>query len=216
MTIRTISTQAFTDQWPGTSGLRKKVAVFRQSHYLENFIQSVFDVLQATPNDTLVLGGDGRFYNAQALQVILKMAAANGIGRVLVGRGGLLSTPAASHLIRKHRALVGIILSASHNPGGPDGDFGVKVNAGNGGPAPLALTEAIHARSREIAAYRILDAADVALDRLVSNGWAEWRSRSSTRWRITPRSWNRSSTSTVSARCWRPAASTCGSTPCTR
>lgn len=166
MMSRTLSTRAFADQRPGTSGLRQRVVVFQQPHYLENFIQSVFDVLKATHSDTLVLGGDGRYYNAHAIQIILQMAAANGIGRVLIGRGGLLSTPAVSHVIRKYKALGGIILSASHNPGGPDGDFGVKVNTGNGGPAPLSLTEAIHARSREISAYRILDAADVPLDRL--------------------------------------------------
>jgi len=166
MTICSVSTRAFTDQRPGTSGLRQRVVVFQQRHYLENFIQSVFDVLKATRSDTLVLGGDGRFYNAYAIQVILKMAAANEIGHVLIGRGGLLSTPAVSYVIRKYKAIGGIILSASHNPGGPDGDFGVKVNIDNGGPAPVSLTEAIYARSQEIAGYRILDAADLPLDRL--------------------------------------------------
>lgn len=166
MTIRNVSTQAFAGQRPGTSGLRQRVAMFQQPHYLENFIQSVFDVLKATHGDTLVLGGDGRYYNAKAVQIILKMAAANGVGRVLIGREGLLSTPAVSHVIRHYRALGGIILSASHNPGGPDGDFGVKVNTGNGGPAPMSITEAIYTRSQAITAYRILDAADVPLDRL--------------------------------------------------
>lgn len=159
-------TTPYLDQRPGTSGLRKRVAVFAQLRYLENFIQSVFDVLPGRDGVTLVLGGDGRYYNDHALQVVLKMAAANGIGRVLVGRAGLLSTPAASCLIRKYSAQGGIILSASHNPGGPTGDFGVKVNGPNGGPAPEHLTEAIYARSREIAAYRIADAPDVALERL--------------------------------------------------
>jgi phosphoglucomutase len=166
MRIRTINTAPFDDQRPGTSGLRKKVAVFQQPHYLENFVQSVFDTLALPPGGTLVLGGDGRYYNHEALQVILKMAAANGIGRMLVGRDGILSTPAASCVIRKHGAFSGVILSASHNPGGPQGDFGVKVNGTNGGPAPSILTEAIYARSRELRTYRILDVPDIALDKL--------------------------------------------------
>ena len=164
--VRKIATTPFDDQRPGTSGLRKKVTVFRQPHYLENFVQSVFDTLALPPGGTLVLGGDGRYYNHEALQVILKMAAANGIGHVLVGRDGILSTPAASCVIRQRHAAAGIILSASHNPGGPQGDFGVKVNGANGGPAPEKITEAIYARSRALPAYRILDAPDVALDRL--------------------------------------------------
>jgi len=164
--IRIIATTPFADQRPGTSGLRKKVAVFMQPHYLENFVQSVFDTLALPPGGTLVLGGDGRYHNREALQLILRMAAANGIGRVLVGRDGILSTPAASCVIRRRGAPAGIILSASHNPGGPDGDFGVKVNGANGGPAPEKITEAIHARSRALPAYRILDAPDLALDRL--------------------------------------------------
>lgn len=166
MAIRTIPTTPFADQRPGTSGLRKKVSVFQQPHYLENFIQSVFDILPEHRGQTLVLGGDGRFHNHHAIQIILKMAAASGFGRVLVGREGLLSTPAVSAVIQKKGALGGIILSASHNPGGPDGDFGVKYNASNGGPAPEALTEAIFARSREIIAYRIVDAPDIDIDRL--------------------------------------------------
>lgn len=166
MRITTIPTTPFADQRPGTSGLRKKVSVFRQPHYLENFIQSIFDTLPEHEGQTLVLGGDGRFHNRQAIQIILKMAAANGFGRVLVGRGGLLSTPAASAVIRKHGAFGGLILSASHNPGGPDGDFGIKYNAFNGGPAPEALTDAIYARSCQIRAYRILDMPDTDLDRL--------------------------------------------------
>ncbi len=166
MNALTIATRPFPDQRPGTSGLRKKVAVFRQPHYLENFIQSVFDTLALPPDGTLVLGGDGRYYNQEALPVILKMAAANGIGRALVGRDGILSTPAASCVIRQYGAHAGIILSASHNPGGPQGDFGVKVNGANGGPAPAMLTEAIYARSRALPTYRILDAPDVALDKL--------------------------------------------------
>jgi phosphoglucomutase len=166
MTIRTVSTQPFNDQKPGTSGLRKRVPVFQQPHYLENFVQSIFDSIAAPQGSALVLGGDGRYYNREAIQIILKMAAANGFGRVLVGRGGILSTPAASCVIRKHKTFGGIILSASHNPGGPEGDFGIKYNVTNGGPAPEKVTEAIFARSKQIAEYRIFEAADVALDEL--------------------------------------------------
>ncbi len=164
--VRMVATTPFGDQRPGTSGLRKKVAVFRQPHYLENFVQSVFDTLALPPGSALVLGGDGRYYNREALQIILKIAAANGIGRVLVGRNGILSTPAASCVIRKRGTSGGIILSASHNPGGPQGDFGIKVNAANGGPAPATLTEAIFARSQALQTYRVLDAPDVVLDQL--------------------------------------------------
>src|SRR3954454_4139573 len=148
--IRTISTTPFTDQKPGTSGLRKKVPVFQQPHYVENFIQSIFDSIESKDGQTLVLGGDGRFFNRETVQTALKMAAANGIARALVGRGGLLSTPAASNLIRKYKALGGIVLSASHNPGGPDGDFGIKYNASNGGPAPEKVTDQVFARSKAI------------------------------------------------------------------
>jgi phosphoglucomutase len=166
MSIRTVSTQAFSDQKPGTSGLRKKVPVFQQQHYLENFVQSIFDSIAAPMGATLVLGGDGRFYNRTAIQIILKMAAANGFGKVLVGRGGILSTPAASCVIRKHKTFGGIILSASHNPGGPKEDFGIKYNSSNGGPATETVTEAIFAKSKTISSYKILDAADVSLDQL--------------------------------------------------
>ncbi|WP_142848298.1 alpha-D-glucose phosphate-specific phosphoglucomutase [Telmatospirillum sp. J64-1] len=156
----------FEGQKPGTSGLRKKVKVFQQPHYLENFVQSIFDTQEGFEGQTLVLGGDGRFYNREAVQVILKMAAANGFGRVMVGRGGILSTPAASCVIRKYGAFGGIILSASHNPGGPDEDFGIKYNTAAGGPAPEKVTEAIHARTRQITSYRILDCPDVDLDQI--------------------------------------------------
>jgi len=166
MNIQEISTTPFDDQKPGTSGLRKRVTVFQQPHYLENFVQSVFDTQEALAGGTLVLGGDGRYYNRQAIQVILRMAAANGVARCLVGQGGLLSTPAASCVIRKHGATGGLILSASHNPGGPDGDFGIKFNTANGGPAPEAITEAIYRRSREITRYRILPADDIDLERI--------------------------------------------------
>lgn len=164
MQVQTIATTAFSDQKPGTSGLRKRVPVFQQPNYLENFVQSIFDTIAAPAGSTLVVGGDGRYYNREAIQIILKMAAANGFGRVLVGQGGILSTPAASCVIRKYQTYGGIILSASHNPGGPEGDFGIKYNGQNGGPATETVTEAIFARSKQIANYRILDAADVALD----------------------------------------------------
>ena len=164
--IQTVTTTPFTDQKPGTSGLRKKVRVFAQPHYAENFVQSVFDSLDGFEGKTLVLGGDGRYLNREVIQTVLKMAAANGFGRVLVGRGGILSTPAASHLIRSAGAFGGLILSASHNPGGPDEDFGIKYNIGNGGPAPEKVTDAIAARSLVIDRYRIAEAADVDIDSL--------------------------------------------------
>ncbi|UCB55738.1 MAG: alpha-D-glucose phosphate-specific phosphoglucomutase [Thiotrichales bacterium] len=166
MKVTTIPTSPFDDQRPGTSGLRKKVKVFRTPHYLENFVQSIFDALEDCEGKTLVLGGDGRYYNREALQIILKMAAASGFGKVMVGRGGILSTPAASCVIRKYQTFGGIILSASHNPGGPDHDFGIKYNTANGGPAAEKITEAIYSRSREITQYRIVEAADVDLDRI--------------------------------------------------
>jgi len=166
MSIRTVSTQPFSDQKPGTSGLRKKVPVFQQPNYLENFVQSIFDSIAAPKGASLVLGGDGRYYNREAIQIILKMAAANGFGEVLVGCGGILSTPAASCVIRKYKTYGGIILSASHNPGGPKEDFGIKYNSNNGGPATETVSEAIYAKSKTLSSYRILDATDVALDKL--------------------------------------------------
>jgi phosphoglucomutase len=164
MQIVTVATAPYTDQKPGTSGLRKRVPVFQQKHYLENFVQAIFDTIAAPPGSTLVLGGDGRYFNREAVQVILKMAAASGFGKVLVGQGGILSTPAASCLIRKYRTHGGIILSASHNPGGPQGDFGIKYNTANGGPAPERITEAIFSASGKISQYRIADVPDVVLD----------------------------------------------------
>lgn len=164
MSVITVSTTPFNDQKPGTSGLRKRVTVFQAPHYLQNFVQSIFDTIQVPKGATLTLGGDGRYFNREAIQIILKMAAANGFGRVLVGQGGILSTPAASCVIRKYNTFGGIILSASHNPGGPQGDFGIKYNSENGGPATEKVTEAIFARSKEIAQYRYLDAPDVSLD----------------------------------------------------
>ena len=168
MTIQTVMTTPFAGQKPGTSGLRKKVVEFQQPGYLENFVQSVFTTLGDCGGHTLVVGGDGRFFNRQAIQVILKMAAAHGFARALVGQGGILSTPALSCVIRKHQALGGIVLSASHNPGGPDGDFGIKYNTGNGGPAPERITDAVYALTTAIAQYRISDAPDLALDTLGS------------------------------------------------
>ena len=170
-----IATRPFTDQRPGTSGLRKRVAVFREPHYLENFVQSIFDLLPELAGGTLVLGGDGRYYNREALQSILRLAAANGVGRVLLGRGGILSTPAASCVIREHAAIGGIILSASHNPGGPDADFGIKYNGANGGPAAAELTERIYARSLEIERYYSLETDDLDLDRLGETRLGETR-----------------------------------------
>ncbi|MHB9118384.1 MAG: alpha-D-glucose phosphate-specific phosphoglucomutase [Burkholderiales bacterium] len=166
MSIRIIASLPFQDQKPGTSGLRKKVSIFQTSPYLENFVQAIFDTIAAPTNSTLVLGGDGRYFNLEAIQVILKMAAANGFARVLVGQNGILSTPAASCLIRKHHTFGGIILSASHNPGGPDGDFGIKYNTGNGGPAPEKVTEAVFARSKALESYRIVDSPAIPLDRI--------------------------------------------------
>ncbi len=164
MNVKTIKTTPFADQRPGTSGLRKKVTVFQQAHYLENFVQSIFDALEDFRGQTLVVGGDGRFYNREALQTIIKMAAANGWGRLLVGRGGILSTPAVSCVIRGRGAFGGVVLSASHNPGGPDADFGIKYNLGNGGPATEPVTEAIYRRSVEIDEYSIVEAPDIDLD----------------------------------------------------
>jgi phosphoglucomutase len=164
MSILTISSRPFEGQKPGTSGLRKKVDEFRQPAYLENFIQAIFNALGDCAGKTLVLGGDGRFYNREAIQIIARMAAANGFARLLIGRGGLLSTPAASCVIRKRGAAGGIILSASHNPGGPGGDFGVKFNGANGGPATEAVTEAIYRESLAIERFLTLDAADIDID----------------------------------------------------
>ena len=166
MSYIAVSTKPFPGQKPGTSGLRKKVRVFRQPGYLENFVQSIFDNVSGQQGKTLVLGGDGRYFNDVAIQVILRMAAAAGFGRVLVGQNGILSTPAASAVIRRHGAFGGIILSASHNPGGPDEDFGIKYNLANGGPANETFTDAVYRRTQEIVEYRYVQAADVDLSRL--------------------------------------------------
>ncbi|MBZ9808798.1 MULTISPECIES: alpha-D-glucose phosphate-specific phosphoglucomutase [unclassified Mesorhizobium] len=162
--IRTVPTKPYSDQKPGTSGLRKKVPVFQQEHYAENFIQSIFDALDGFKGKTLVIGGDGRFYNREVIQKAIAMAAANGFGKVMVGQGGILSTPAASHVIRKYKTFGGIILSASHNPGGPHEDFGIKYNAGNGGPAPEKLTDAIFARSKAISSFKTADIDPIDID----------------------------------------------------
>ena len=166
MSIKVVTTSPFSDQKPGTSGLRKKVTVFQTPNYLENFVQSIFDSLDGFQGQTLVVGGDGRYYNRHAIQVILKMAAANGFGKILVGRGGILSTPAASCIIRKYNAFGGIILSASHNPAGKDGDFGIKYNTDNGGPAPEKITDAIYNITKSISEYKILEADDLNLDQI--------------------------------------------------
>ncbi|MCZ2328990.1 alpha-D-glucose phosphate-specific phosphoglucomutase [Bartonella sp. F02] len=164
MGIRTVLTTAFEDQKLGTSGLRKKVSVFQQSHYVENFIQSIFNTIGSCEGKLFILGGDGRYFNPTLIQTVLKMAAAQGVACVKVGKGGLLSTPAVSHLIRKYRAQGGIILSASHNPGGPEGDSGIKYNIANGGPAPKALCDAIFATSQSLSSYKIMDAPDIDLE----------------------------------------------------
>ena len=163
--IKTVATQPYLDQKPGTSGLRKKVRVFQQPNYAENFIQSVFDALgDEKTGETLVIGGDGRFLNREVIQVAIRMAAANGFARVVVGRGGILSTPAASNVIRQRKALGGLVLSASHNPGGPDEDFGIKYNISNGGPAPEKVTDAIHANTKSISRWLTVEADDIDLD----------------------------------------------------
>ena len=159
-----VATKPYADQKPGTSGLRKKVPVFQQENYAENFIQSIFDSLEGFAGKTLVIGGDGRYFNREVIQIAIRMAAANGFGKVMVGQGGILSTPAASNIIRKYKAFGGIILSASHNPGGPNEDFGIKYNASNGGPASERITDAIYERSKVIDSYKIAEADEVNLD----------------------------------------------------
>ena len=168
MSLISLPTQPYAGQRPGTSGLRKKVTVFQQPLYLENFVQALFDVLPAATGQTLVLGGDGRYHNRVAIQSILRLAAAKGYARVLVGQGGILSTPAVSAVIRRHGASGGIVLSASHNPGGPEGDFGIKYNVANGGPAPESLTEAIYQRSLQLQVIHSSDSPDLPLDALAT------------------------------------------------
>lgn len=166
LNIKVVPSARFEGQRPGTSGLRKKTRVFMQPGYLENFIQAIFTSIGGVKGKVLVLGGDGRYFGKRAAQIILRLAAGNGAARVMVGQGAILSTPAASHLIRMHGADGGIIMSASHNPGGPDADFGVKFNTSNGGPAPEALTEAMFNATRSITKYQTLEASDIDLNRL--------------------------------------------------
>ena len=170
MQIQTIQTQAFNDQKPGTSGLRKKVKVFQQAHYLENFVQSIFDTIREKEGipagAVLALGGDGRFHNREAIQTIISMAAANGFAKVMVGQAGILSTPAASHVIRKYKTFGGLVLSASHNQGGVDGDFGIKYNMSNGGPAPEKITDSIFEKSKTISTYKMADLPQVNIDQI--------------------------------------------------
>ena len=166
MKIISKPTSAFNDQKPGTSGLRKKVKVFQQPGYLENFVQSIFDTLKVPAGATLTVGGDGRYYNRPAIQTIIQMAAANGFARVLVGQAGILSTPAASHIIRKYHTYGGMVLSASHNQGGINGDFGIKYNISNGGPAPEKITDDVFAKSKLITHYKIADLPEIDIDHI--------------------------------------------------
>lgn len=164
MSVKQIATKPFDNQKPGTSGLRNKVTAFKQNNYLENFVQSIFNSLENYQGKTLVVGGDGRYYNDVAIQRIIRIAAANGFGKIIVGQNGILSTPAASCVIRKYKAFGGIILSASHNPGGPNGDFGIKYNTGNGGPAPEKITDKIYQQTQTITEYSISDAPEDTLN----------------------------------------------------
>ena len=164
--MKIVPARPFEDQKPGTSGLRKKVTTFQKTGYLETYIQSIFDTIPALCGSTIVIGGDGRFYNDTAIQIILSMAAANGVKKALVSQSGLLSTPACSHVIRKYGAAGGFTLSASHNPGGPSGDFGIKYNGANGGPIVEAITEKIYNRSLVIDGYKIADNKPIALDKI--------------------------------------------------
>ena len=166
MNINTQATESFDDQKPGTSGLRKKVKIFQQPHYLANFVQSIFNALDDKQGKSLVIGGDGRYFNREAIQIIIKIATANGFKKLIIGQDGLLSTPAASHIIRKYQAFGGIILSASHNPAGPDEDFGIKYNVSNGGPAPEKYTDAFFENSKTLTEYQIAEFDDIDLNRL--------------------------------------------------
>ena len=166
MPMQFARTEPIDGQKPGTSGLRKKTKVFQRPHYLENYVQSIFDGIGGVEGKTLVVGGDGRFFNDQAIQIILRMAAANGAAKCIVGQGGIMSTPAVSHLIRKRKADGGLILSASHNPGGPDADFGLKYNGPNGGPATEAVTERIYERTKTIDCYKIIASGGMDIDTL--------------------------------------------------
>jgi len=165
MSAKEIPTKPFDGQKPGTSGLRKRVKVFQQEHYTENFVQSIFDAIPLS-GSTLVIGGDGRFYLPEVVQIILKIASANGVSKLIIGKDGILSTPAASNIIRKYKANGGILLTASHNPGGPNADFGIKYNVENGGPAPESITDKIFAKTKSISSYKVLEAPAVDLSKL--------------------------------------------------
>jgi len=165
MSVKEIPTKPFDGQKPGTSGLRKRVKVFQQEHYTENFVQSIFDAISLS-GSTLVVGGDGRFYLPEVVQIILKIASANGVSKLIIGKDGILSTPAASNIIRQYKANGGILLTASHNPGGPNADFGIKYNVENGGPAPENITEKIFAKTKSISSYKVLEAPEVDLSKL--------------------------------------------------
>ncbi|KAI9440560.1 phosphoglucomutase [Lactarius indigo] len=165
MSVKEIPTKPFDGQKPGTSGLRKRVKIFQQEHYTENFVQAIFDAIPLS-GSTLVVGGDGRFYSPEVVQIILKIASANNVSKVIIGKDGILSTPAASNVIRKYKANGGILLTASHNPGGPNADFGIKYNVDNGGPAPEGITEKIFARTKTISSYKVLEASPVDLSKL--------------------------------------------------
>ncbi len=164
MKRQAISTTPYSGQKPGTSGLRKKVKVFQQPNYLENFVQAVFDSIEHCEGEALVIGGDGRYFNREAIQTIIKMAIANGFATVIIGQSGILSTPAASCVVRKYKALGGLVLSASHNPGGPDEDFGIKFNRSNGGPASETQTDKIHQITESISHYYTVDLDPVDID----------------------------------------------------
>ena len=172
-----VLTQPFAGQKPGTSGLRKKVVEFKQANYLENFVQATFNTISSLEGKcdgkTLVIGGDGRYFNREAIQIIIRMAVANGFGKLLVAQGGILSTPAASCVIRKYNACGGIILSASHNPGGPDEDFGIKFNGQNGGPAAQNVTDAIYPQTLELNHYKTVDCDDIDIDHLSETSLAK-------------------------------------------
>lgn len=166
MPVQNVRTAPIEDQKPGTSGLRKKTSVFQRPHFLENYVQSIFDGIGGVEGKTLVVGGDGRYFNDQAIQIILRMASGNGAKACIVGQDGILSTPAASHLIRMHNADGGLILSASHNPGGPDADFGLKYNGPNGGPASEDVTDTIYNHTKTLDFYKIAACGDVDLDKI--------------------------------------------------
>eukprot|EP01114_Cavostelium_apophysatum_P014713 TRINITY_DN3880_c0_g1_i1.p1 TRINITY_DN3880_c0_g1~~TRINITY_DN3880_c0_g1_i1.p1 ORF type:complete len:559 (+),score=158.18 TRINITY_DN3880_c0_g1_i1:85-1761(+) len=172
--IQTVPTKPYPDQKPGTSGLRKKVAVFREGHYLHNFVQSLFNSLPANEvkGSTLVIGGDGRFWNTEAVQIIIKIAAGNGVGCLLIGKNGVVSTPAVSSIIRGRKAYGGILLTASHNPGGEDKDFGIKYNTNNGGPAPEKITDAIYEHSKKITEFKMADLPNVDLSKIAVHKWS--------------------------------------------